>query len=197
MVAMALIGVPSPALRGALSVVAERLHETFDRYPGFEPGASRRSCIQSALVVRDFLQSLGIEARVAPVAAVTLAIRDGKPRVVGHVGSEDGKPRNPTRWNGHIVTIADGYLIDPTLKQVSSVLPEMAAVPLVEGKTSMGLPVLSQFAFNAAGDAVVMQWLDTPRNTYWTKGLEPAANRARREVMAALRSACFPTVPKA
>ena len=197
MVAMALTGTPSPALRGALSVIAERLHETFDRYPGFEPGASRRSCVQSALVVRDFLQSLGIEARVAPVAAVTMAIRDGKPRVLGHVGSEDGKPRNPTRWNGHIVTIADGYLIDPTLKQVSAVLPDMAAVPLVTGKTSMNLPVLSQLAFNAAGDAVVMQWLDTPRNTYWTKGIVPAANTARREVTAALRNACLATAPRA
>lgn len=187
MVAMALIGSPSPALRGALSVVADRLHETFDRYPGFEPGASRRSCVQCALVVRDFMQSLGIEARVAPVAAVTMAIRDGKPRVLGHVGSEDGKPRNPTRWNGHIVTIADGYLIDPTLKQVSAVLPEMAAVPLVTGKTSMNLPVLSQLAFNTDGEAVVMQWLDTPRNTYWTRGLTPVANKARQDVAATLR----------
>lgn len=184
--AMRVLGEPSPLLRATLDTLSG-LHDAFDRHPSYEKGASRTTCVQCALTAREFLLLAGIkDTRVAPVAVVMRAIRSAEQVAVNWIGSENGKPAHPTKWNGHIVAIADGFLIDLTSQLAGTdkvAVPEMIALPITSpGAVNLGLRVLAQVRAQVSDVTVGMQWLDTPRNTGWTKGLDPRSNKARNEI---------------
>lgn len=186
---MLVMGKPSAKLIKALAVVARDLHPAIERIPNFTPGISKRSCILCSLVVRDFLQRIGIEAIVAPVVVAIMATAGGKLIHSAGIGVPD-TPTRPRNWNGHMVVIAprENYLIDTTLYQINrpawEALPGMMATRIIEprNKRMWGLDAITGVA--ASGDAdyeFSLLWLANPTNRAWRNG--PDATRERRRLV--------------
>lgn len=177
-------GVPSARLMKALAVIAADLHPAYDRERLIEPGKSKVSCVLSSLTVRDFLWKVGFkDAAVAPVYFMIQAERDGKVLhslgVGDHeaIGQPTTSPDTRRNWSGHMVALADGWLIDPTLYQVNrpqwSHMPGMIAVkleepgwlePILNHRPLVGAQAIQDEAL------IKMLWLDQPSNQRWRTG---------------------------
>lgn len=153
-------------LAASLEILSE-LHPTFDRL-GAEQ--SRTSCVHASLAVRDYLRSLGFAAEALPVALVIRAVKAGKQSYLHSIGSE--RLERPTaKWNGHMVTVCNGVLIDTTFSQFRTDaipdMPDMIAAPTTTG-TALGLNVLASVQGKIAADhAYAFMWLHTPKNEGW------------------------------
>jgi hypothetical protein len=80
------------------------------------PGVSKRSCILVSLAIREFLEAIGIAAEVRPVATLIRAYEGERQLHSLGIGQPlDPSPAPPKKWTGHMVTIAEGWLIDATL----------------------------------------------------------------------------------
>lgn len=155
----------------ALKTISETLHAAFDRHPKWPSGTSKGSCVQSSQTVEAFLRHIGFkDARSVAVALVL--VRKTKDRTLGvsRIGSEDGKPNGRPGWNGHMVVLVDGYLIDPTFWQIDKKrkFPTMIALPIAPpGPKELNLTPLARLAITHDGDPVSVTWLETPKNTSW------------------------------
>jgi len=154
------------------------------------------NCIQHALVACDFLRAVGFHAEVKSVAVYVEAYQgDDMLHSVGcgarHLIGHDPNPER-TGWDGHLVTVSKGHLIDPTFYQFRRKawdwIPDVALlklIPLAERKrftfhgASQGRPVLAGFAHLENGYRFRALWMSTPSNNEWTK--LPAARLDRRD----------------
>lgn len=190
---MLVFGRPPAKLTKALAVIAAHLHPAVERLPRITPGISKRSCILCSLAVRDFLQRIGIEAMVAPVVAVLLATRGDETLHSAGIGVP-GTVAAPRNWNGHMVVVAERFVIDTTLYQIHRPawdhLPGMMAVPVdgapvaPEHRRMWGLDVLTAVGTESEpGDdyRFSLAWLANPTNNRWRNG--PDARRDRRRAV--------------
>jgi hypothetical protein len=154
------------------------------------------NCIQHALVARDFLRAVGFRAEVKSVAVYVEAYQGddmlhsvgcGARHLIGH-------DPNPERmgWDGHLVTVSEGHLIDPTFYQFRRKawdwIPDVALLKLKARPretfkfygASKGCSILAGFV-RAAADGYRFRalWMSTPSNTQWSK--LPAARLDRRD----------------
>lgn len=105
---------PPPPLRDAMESLG-LLHSVYDRLPGTTAGDSSRSCVFSATTARDTLRAYGFaSARCASVTVAMCAHRNGT-RTDFAVGKKHDRKLASNKWNGHLVTLCDDYLIDLTL----------------------------------------------------------------------------------
>jgi hypothetical protein len=139
---MTVLGQPPPKLAKALAVIAGTLHQEYAADPHMAtPDKSKESCILCSLTVRDFLHNIGlIDAVVQPVALVVYATRAGEQLHSAGCGEPDA-PQRDGRWNGHMVTVVNRWLIDATIYQIAPRpawpdLGGMMALPLTDLKIS-------------------------------------------------------------
>ena len=183
---MVVQGSPSPVLRDALAVAAQ-IHSVFDRHA--DKGTSATSCVHASLALADFLNQAGIAAEALPVAVVIRAMQDGRQTHLHRVGSANYE-RPKGIWNGHMVVVADQFLIDPTFRQFNSPslsgLPDMLALPSSEGQL-LGLRLLARFgASQKPGQVYNVAWLHTPANTGWQAWDDKQKQGIRKAVVTAL-----------
>jgi hypothetical protein len=92
-----------------------------------DPDGSLATCILTSQALRAYLGQRAELVRVA--AAVYAADRDNGGVAVGSYG--DGTRRKataPGMWRGHLVVLADGYLLDATIDQVNGGLRNVAPI---------------------------------------------------------------------
>jgi hypothetical protein len=146
--------------------------------------APDNACIMSALTVRDALQQLGYSARVKPVALLLRAVKGGQMLHSLGVGLRDihgfDAVAQGTGWDGHLVVIAEGHLIDPMLPKYrreawADALPEhVRALPLAPHNLKLK-PIISAkaqrvvAAFERTRDDYLFQavWFAAPGNNEW------------------------------
>lgn len=194
---MQVVGEPTPRLTHALAVVDRLMHTSFDLRAMLELGKSKDSCVLCALTVRDFLRGIGVPAAVAPVATVMWAKLDGRELHSIGIGVPNDKRKTPGRWSGHLVTIADNYLIDCVL--YASIRPQwpflrgMAALPLIE-KSQRTKPLSLYPDYTALAGVSVTDtdepgyefsicYLDNPTNKSWADGPDAINTHYREPVV--------------
>lgn len=186
---MLVAGEISATLAKALVAIASDLHPALDKT--FPAGVSKESCVLASLTVRDFLWRVGVkDAEVRPVYVMIRAF-DANRKEIHSLGCGDQtkffdikgryETDTPTRWSGHLVVIAGGFLIDTTLYQAArpawETLPGMMAMPL---DYDAGKKVLTGLVSNPdeAGTVVTVHWVEQPHNTRWRRA--PDTEKARR-----------------
>lgn len=179
---MTVIGSPPPKLWKALAVIVDQLHPTFAKQPWIEhKNKSKESCVLSSLAVRDFLWALSfLNAHVRPVATAMRAMRKGEVLHSLGVGMPDGEmyARTPRRfWNGHLVVVVDGFVIDTTLHRMRRPqwpkLAGMLALPLKPPTDELvyGLkPIAGGGVWLNPSTSFEIIYLDNPGNSRWTEG---------------------------
>lgn len=193
---MSIFGDLAPELLGALSVIASDMHRTFDAIPGATAGDSKASCVFSATTVRDVLRRVGLlDARCVPVSVYMIAERNKQRIFTGGVGIKHDKPLADRKWNGHLVTLCQDYLIDCTLyahKPPAWLGPRgMMALrlrPSGFGKVA-GLPVRALLTSEASqhGLRFEMAWAETT-NHGWMSQRDAKMTPERRTVVDKLSS---------
>lgn len=187
---MAVLGQPPAPLLRAIMRLTE-LHDAFDTHPWVGKGASRRTCVQSSLAARDFLQAEGFPAEAASVAMVIRAMKDGTQTLLHVTGMESFQPSKGKEWRGHMVVTVDGFLIDLTAYQFRfqqcSTLPGMIVCPITKGmKPILGIEPLARIASREGPGCVYhAAWLPTPENKGWHD--DAASISVREHVVRALR----------
>lgn len=191
---MQIIGNPPPKLARALAVIDSTLHNSFDLRGDMDIGKSKDSCVLCALTVRDFLRALDMPARVTPVTLVMWANEHGEQLHSLGVGTPHDRQVIPGRWNGHLVTTVNRWLIDCVLYQSQRPqwegLSGMMALQLLPRVNRPTLPIYPNhpvIAGMAARDndpgretyEFAMAWLDRPENQSWREGPD-ARDAARR-----------------
>jgi hypothetical protein len=138
---------PPAKLTKALAVIAAYLHETWGATPMIaHVDKSKESCILASETVRRFLYRIGFKsAQIVPVCCAMRAERDGVELWSLGVGNPvhsdwpDPAPRDTPAWDGHMVVVVDGWLIDTTLypsrRPAWEGSPQMIAVPLLSPGT--------------------------------------------------------------
>lgn len=96
---------------------------------------SRTTCGRASLILRDFLRQAEMPAEEASVYCEVFGCdRDGQWRQINICDPKS--PDSPIdQWNGHVVVLTNGHLIDTTLYRVQRCLHRvgpMIAVPLLE-----------------------------------------------------------------
>lgn len=182
-------GTPSPRMAAALAVIAAEMHPAFAADTSLKPDVSKRSCIMAALTVRDFLRGIGFEAEVAACLCYIDAhdFRGEVLHTLG-IGCEDWKQGRIIKndgWQGHLVVVSDGFLIDTTLYPARRPqwpdLPGMMALPLdpapdfAFGMDAMAGGTMRDFE---TGNRVRIAWLAQPKNRWWRDA--PDGRWARR-----------------
>ncbi len=163
-------GRPPLAILKALAVIAAHLHPSFDQF--YEDGVSRDSCILVSTVLRDFLFRIGFtDAEVRSVSFLVERRTGDAPTHQLLVGEPDGRDKGG-RWNGHMVVIAGGWLIDGTLYQARrehwDFLPGMVATPVRDRQMIVdGRRVITGFVARQDDTTVQGVWLDIPENKRW------------------------------
>lgn len=129
---MVVVGTIPARLVAPLEFLGNNLHSTLDDGKGRHAGWSRVACIATSLIVRDFLTALHIRADVRSVAAYAFATLNGTKYPERALGAPSDRIE-PNQWQGHIVVVAEGVLIDTTLRGLDtpgvSSLPRMIALP--------------------------------------------------------------------
>lgn len=178
---MVLLGEPQEKLLRAMAVVADTLHLAYDAVS--PPGWSKTACIRSSRTVELFFQRIGLDAQSRPVALLlTINNHADKQATVRLIGSEDGRANNSPGWNGHMITICEGFLIDPTFSQIDKTrkLPTMLALPTADLPVVLNLKPLARFQAAAHGKLLVARWLDTPKSRTWMKVTDPNSPKLSR-----------------
>jgi hypothetical protein len=162
-------------------------------------------CIRSSLALRDTLRNLGYPAKVKSVALMMRAFQgDTELHSLG-VGLRwaHGQQADDGKWDGHVVVVSEGHVIDPMLAHMQrdawkGALPDyLLAIPLEE-RTLILPPILSAapmrvlagFAMREKDDAenkendgnffrLEVMWFSQPLNTYWRTA--PATARWKRD----------------
>lgn len=170
-------------LTGTLGRGFDRFADSFMRSFGKRVDLRSGACIAGAVAMRDCLEAIGVPARVIGVTCVVL--REGhQPAFIGE--PDDRKPRDNTRFAGHVVTLAgESLLIDPSLAQAHrDRFPEMphlmagwcAAAPrLAPGMTAEDWRVRLLEASNKHGVEIRYYYRDDTPD--WSQ--TPDANSAR------------------
>lgn len=173
---MAIVGAPPEPLLRCIEMIASALHPAFDRHPWTTEGRSKRSCVQSSLVVRDYLRNQGLSAEVLPVAFLVRALRNGSQTLLHKSGIDSmRRSRGPT-WEGHLVVTCSGFMIDCTVFQFQhsecASLPGMISCPIAADlKPVLGIPPIARAAgTDGPGHIYQAVWLPTPENTGWAAG---------------------------
>lgn len=193
---------PPPSLGAALHVIASEMHEAFAADATLKQDVSKRSCIMCSLTVRDFLSRIGFAAEVR-ACLFTIEARTITGEFIHSlgIGTENwklGKLKTGTGWNGHMVTLADGWLIDTTLFQAVRPmwrqLPGMMAAEVIKGDiepvqipdvAGNKFPMRPLAAFSGRqedGTRLRFQWLDQPRNRWWKDAPDTRPGRRRSVV---------------
>lgn len=171
---------PPPKLETALSVISMFLHQTFEAEQRIDSGLSKTSCILMAATVRDFLYRVGFrDAQMRSVVFWIEAIRDDKVIKQLGVGNPEGPQHREDAFDGHMVVVTEGWLIDPTMFHATPRpewpnFPTMMASALYSGDPPLdwfGLPILVGRAIpeNEVGNMVRWAWLDQPTNDDWKR----------------------------
>lgn len=195
---MRVLGQPLPRLGRALAAIAADLHDGFERDERLVPGISRNSCVLCSLAVRDFLNQIGIEAEAVAVKTIIRAYQDREELHSTGVGFQGPQLNNdPIRWPGHMVVIADGYLIDTTLYPVvdrpawRGEITPMIAIPLYpfdrNAPKFMDRHVLAGFEGRDGGYTLACGWLDDRENMSWQEGPDAKDPDRRATVVRSLR----------
>lgn len=181
---------PPVRLLCALYVIAENLHDTFNRAPGIRPNASRESCILSSLAVRSFLVAIGIPARVVSVTTVIKACAGDRLLHSLGIGVPSDERKIDNRWKGHLVVVAGNWLIDTTLflcrrdawrghlsgMMAVEIYPEMLnSIPMFEGLVPLAGAGLEEDDYTFG-----IVWFDNPSNQTWREAND-ARKKFRRE----------------
>lgn len=176
-----ILGNPGAKLGAGLEVIAGSLHSSFDELRMLPADYSRMSCIQAAMTARDFLNACGINSIVVPVQLVVTVVQPNKPRIIYTIGQAGNHMPEGEEWKGHLVTLCDGFLIDPALYRTVEIQPvpllAMAAIP------ASNTPLLARM--NAAGDgfSVEISWLHTAGNIGWKVGNNKRTAQVRAVVV--------------
>ena len=154
-----IVGGISPKMVKAAAALSH-MHDLFDAETRIVPGASKGSCIMSALTARDLMWKLGWkDAAIMPVYLRVEGWHGDKGLWSVGVGDHDTFHAHHSRpgfkplvdrttgpgWNGHAVVIspAANVLIDPTIGQCRRdqwpTLPEMLVVELLPDTPSPNL----------------------------------------------------------
>lgn len=173
-------GSPSVALQNALTFLGHQFEAAADSV--FEPGSSQYHCIRSTLIFTHFFLSIGLDAGVASCALLigTGRAQDEVSEARFAIGLNQGTECPADKWNGHLVSICGGYLIDPTLGQAITPrwdnLPRMIAIPIapknsicIRGADAIGGIRMS----TRAGEKLNVLWLNQPTNDGWKKAARP------------------------
>jgi hypothetical protein len=153
------------------------------------------NCIQHVLVARDFLHAVGFPAEAKSVA-VYLEAYDGDKMLhslgcgARHLIGHDPNPER-TGWDGHLVVVTNGHMIDPTFYQFRRPawpwIPDVALLKLKSRPRPVftfhgakkGRPVLAGFAQERDSYHFRALWVSTSANDDWKR--LPAARRDRRD----------------
>jgi hypothetical protein len=165
------------------------------KLPALNPNQTG-NCIQHALVARDFLRAVGFRAEAKSVAVYIEAYQDDN--MLHSIGCGAryllGYDPNPERtgWDGHLIVVSEGHLIDPTFYQFRRKawdwIPDVAVlelIPRAERKAfafhgaSKSRPILSGFTHLENSYKFRALWMSTPSNDQWTR--LPAARLDRRD----------------
>ena len=190
-----IIGTPPARLHRALMVIGGRLYPLAAKTPAFraQPERLRISCVFLALSVRDALRSAGFQAEVRSVA---LAVEKAGVRQVV-IGSPADRDAGPGSWAGHLVVLAEGFLIDPSVGQARRPewkdLTDILTAPCFDPPRAGSLdeqPMTLLSALIGRQEGVRMLWYDSPENQRWEKGGDARPDRRYRlveKLTAALR----------
>jgi hypothetical protein len=155
---------------GAARRVAACLHPTIEAKARREAGHSRRACILASLVARDALRRLGLPALVAAAIFRVRRRRRGAPTRELIIGSPDLRDE-PGFWNGHMVVLCEGWLLDFTLLQARASgwprLPAMLAAPLRHAGEALAGRFPRLAAVTCVSGAVDAVWFSRAGNTSW------------------------------
>ena len=141
-----------PRYRKPFRVISQHLHESLNHPSAPDRDMdSRGVCTTTSLVVAEYLRCLGIPAAVISVSLEVIeeipSIGGRRNLVVGHANGGGSGPG----WNGHMVVVIEGMLIDATLHQIKRPwheLPQMVVVPLTWAN-----PFPPALLFTRPGDA--------------------------------------------
>lgn len=162
---------PPPTLRAAMESLG-LLHSVYDRLPGATAGDSSRSCVFSATTARDTLRAHGfVSARCASVTVAMCAHRNGT-RTDFAIGRKHDRKLPSNKWNGHLVTLCDDYLIDLTLYGPPQWLGPRGMIALRQRPKGyarlLDLDVIAHLQVKAShGYSFEILWLDNPDNQSW------------------------------
>ena len=160
-------------------------------------------CIRASLTVRDFLRRLGYAADVRSVALqVTATVDELHLHTIG-IGLNKlwGDPYRGRDWDGHLVVVTPGWLIDPTFyatrREAWSWVPSVALVRRRTLDRSIGIETEHRL-LPAVAMAEKMQetpqglyrwraiWAATSSNQKWRHAPEALPQPRRRDIEAML-----------
>lgn len=171
---MLIVGTPPREFAAALSALS-KIPEIAALHPACAKGV-KITCIQSSLIGASLLRHAGFDgSKAVPVRLVFQTMDKERRSFVDQrvVGTNDGFPLAPKgEWNGHMVIVAAGYLIDLTLSQFSNSsvsYPPMLALPLLPPgqKPIAGLTQLARVRAGGENVSFDLGWLHAPKNTQW------------------------------
>jgi hypothetical protein len=195
---------PDQRMADALAVIATFLHPLFDtgwtnakHY--MPPGKSKDSCILCSITVRDFLYRVGfrdasvrsVEYHMAEHGEPGSGVNGPEQRAVSRtldIGADDNTEVRPDRWNGHLVVIVEGWLIDTTLYQATPRpewpnFPPMWATKLRDDLPLAGGKRVLAEGFHMYEDKHVLHWmwLDRPDKDHGFRTAPDFVQKWRRE----------------
>jgi hypothetical protein len=179
-----IFGNPIVGLKPPLKVIGEHffdiLNDVFGAKDESDKLKIRRSCVRSSSLIREYLSVVGFDAHVITVNFTLEKIDSvGTLRGIEMGGPPQGDPDimphgtwdvPNEKWDGHMVAITKGHLIDVTLSSVQRPwheFPPMVAVPLsmLTGDVSTGIVIAKrQFKGVTATWRADLDRSDVPKN---------------------------------
>jgi hypothetical protein len=158
---MTVIGACSPELTKLMRFVGHNFHRIINkvhRKPGYCD--SRSTCGRASLILRDFLRQADIFAVEASVyCEVVGRDRDGRGRQI-NIGDPNSLEPSVDQWNGHVIVLAQGHLIDTTLYQVQRCVRHVGSM--------MAMPLLQNPLYNADGRQIIARRTHKNSTIQWT-----------------------------
>lgn len=156
------------------------------------------ACIPASLGCRDFLRAQGFEAEVRS-CAVLLKATQGEDETTLLAGGKGliGQPVGPDEFDGHLICVVKGLIVDPTLGQLRRPawpwLPDVVAVKKLREFATCQFPLGHKLRALAAYEArhestsIGVVWFATS-NRKWV-GRPIAQPQARQHIVRALQDA--------
>jgi hypothetical protein len=116
---MTVFGACTPELTKLMRFVGYNFHRIVNRvHTRPDYADSRMTCGRASLILRDFLRQAEVPAVEASVYCEVFGRgRDGQLRQI-NIGDPDSPDISIDQWNGHVVVLTEGHLIDTTLYRV-------------------------------------------------------------------------------